>query len=157
VVGLREIREEIRSLEALARSDCVDLYTVRRTDVTDRSPEEWARAVLEGTPLGQLAASSGGSWDCVQGWNIAARGDNWIRLETSSWFITGHVVRVDEGQFSVALFLRYDGPLAALVWAPVGVMHRRAVPAMLRQALRVTLIACRGGEGGGDAGASAAE
>lgn len=73
----------------------------------------------------------------VQGWKIANRGDNSIRLEPASWFITAHaVVDVDDGQPAIALFVRYDRPIAALVWPPVSIMHRRAVPAMLRQALR---------------------
>jgi hypothetical protein len=146
VVGLRDIPEEIRSLGALGGPDYVDLYTVTTSEATDRSPEEWARAVLEGTPLGQSARSlwrvlglrlgPRHSGDYVQGWKIAARGDNWIRLETASWFMSGHaVVHVDEGRLSVALFLRYDHPVAALVWRAVGGMHRRGVPAMLRQAL----------------------
>ena len=72
----------------------------------------------------------------MQGWKIAARGDNWIRLETASWFITAHaVVHVDDRHVSLALFIRYDRPVAALVWPPVSIMHRRAVPTMLRQAL----------------------
>jgi hypothetical protein len=73
----------------------------------------------------------------VQGWKIADRGDNWIRLETASSCMTAHaVIHVEKRHVSVALFLRYDRAIAALVWPPVSIMHRRAVPAMLRQALR---------------------
>ena len=51
--------------------------------------------------------------------------------------MTAHaVVEVDDGQLAVALFLRYDRPIGALVWPTVSVMHRRAVPAILRQASR---------------------
>jgi hypothetical protein len=152
VVGLPEIPEAIRSLDTLANPDYVDLYTTTTPVATGQSADEWARAVLEGTPLGQSARAlwrllglrlgPRHSADYVQGWKIAARGDNWIRLETASWYMTGHaVVRVDDGRLSVALFLRYDRPIAALVWLPVSVMHRRAVPAMLRQALRLTTTA----------------
>jgi hypothetical protein len=148
VVGLRNVPEAIRSRGALASPDYVDLCTVTTTEATDKSPEEWARAALEETPTGRSAPSlwrllglrlgPRHSPDYVQGWKIADRGDNSIRLETASWFMTAHaVVHVEKGHVSVALFLRYDRPLAALVWPPVSIMHRRAVPAMLRQALRV--------------------
>jgi hypothetical protein len=149
VVGLRNIPETIRSLDPFDKPDYVDLFTLTTDGALDRSPEQWARAVLEGTPLGQSARSlwrllglrlgPPHSADHVQGWRIADGGDDWMRLETDSWFMTGHaVVRLDERHVSVALFLRHDQPLAALVWPPVAVMHRRGVPAMLRQALRLT-------------------
>jgi hypothetical protein len=51
--------------------------------------------------------------------------------------MTAHaVVQVEDGHVSVALFLRFDRAIAVLVWVPVGVMHRRGVPTMLRQALK---------------------
>jgi hypothetical protein len=51
--------------------------------------------------------------------------------------MTAHaVVHIEKRHVCVAVFLRYDRPIAALVWPPVSIMHRRAVPAMLRQALR---------------------
>jgi hypothetical protein len=151
VVGLRNIPDAIRSLDTFDNPDYVDLFSVTTRRATERSPEEWARAVIERTPLGRSARSlwrllglrlgPPHSADHVQGWKIADRGDNWVRVETASWFMTGHaVVRVDERHVSVALFLRYDRPPAALVWLPVGALHRRAVPAMLRQALQPTTI-----------------
>ena len=58
------------------------------------------------------------------GWKIADRGDSWIRLEAASWFLTGHVlVHVDNDQLSLASFVRYDRPLATLVWPPVSLIH----------------------------------
>ena len=150
VVGLRNIPAAIRSLDTFDSPDYADLFTVTTGRATEKSPEQWARAVLESTPLGKSARSlwrllglrlgPRHSADHVQGWKIADGGDDWIRLETASWFMTGHAIgRVDEGHVSVALFLRFDRPVAALVWLPVGVMHRRAVPAMLRQALRLSM------------------
>ena len=71
----------------------------------------------------------------VEGWKIAARSGNWLRVETASWYLTARAVcLVEEGQVSISLSLRYDRPIAALVWAVVSGPHRRAVPDMLRQA-----------------------
>ena len=145
-VGMRNVPAAIRSLATLDSPDYVDAFTLTPSGATERSPEQWARTVLEETPTGRSAPALWGllglrlgprpSPDHVQGWRIADRGDNWIRVETTSWCMTAHaVLRVDDGQVSIALFLRYDRPVAGLIWPPVSVMHRRAVPVMLRQAL----------------------
>jgi hypothetical protein len=146
VVGLTNIPEAIRCLDTLASPDYVDLFTATTSGATDQSAEEWARAALEDTPSGRsapvlwrllgLRLGPTPSLDWVQGWKIADRGEDWIRIEATSWFMTAHaVVQVDDGHVSLALFVRYDRPIAALIWPPVSVMHRRGVPVILRQAL----------------------
>jgi hypothetical protein len=147
-VGASNVPEPIRRLHSLADPDYADVFTLMTSRATDRSGEAWARAVLEDTPIGRsaprlwrllgLRLGPRSSPDYVQGWRIADRGDGWIRIEATSWFMTAHaVVHVDDGRVSVALFLRYERAIAALIWPPVSVMHRRAVPVMLRQALRL--------------------
>jgi hypothetical protein len=150
LVGAHDVPEEVRALSTLAEPDYVDLFTVETHLATDRSAEEWARAVLEQTPLARrnartlwqlmgLRLGPPQSPEHVQGWKIAARGDNWLRLETTSWYITAQAVcLVEEGRVSISLSLRYDRQVAALVWALVSGPHQRAVPVMLRQA--VTLM-----------------
>jgi hypothetical protein len=149
VLQRRDIPEAIRSLSTLAVPDYVDLFTALTSEATDRSPEQWARAVLEEAPLsGQnarvlwrlmgLRLGPRHSPDHVQGWKIAEHGDNWIRVETASWYMTAQAVcLVEEGQVSVSLSLRYENPIARLVWAFVAGPHQRAVPVMLRQAVRL--------------------
>ena len=51
VLQRRDIPEAIRSLSTLASPDYVDLFTAWTSESTDRSPEQWARAVLEEAPL----------------------------------------------------------------------------------------------------------
>jgi len=147
VVGLTNIPEAIRGLDTLANPDYADLFTATTSGAMDKSAEEWARAMLEDTPTGRSAPSlwrrlglrlgPTPSPDCVQGWKIADRGEDWIRIETTSWFMTAHaVVQVDDRHVSLALFVRYDRPIAALIWPPVAVMHRRGVPVILHQALK---------------------
>ena len=76
--------------------------------------------------------------DHVQGWKIAAHGDNWIRVETASWYMTAQAVcLVEEGQVSISLSLHYDHAVAIVVWALVSGPHQRAVPVMLSQAVRL--------------------
>lgn len=145
-IGLDKLPETIRSLSTVADVDYADLYTATTTEARDQSPEQWIRAVLEDTPLGRrarvlwrllgLRLGPTNSLNYVQGWKIAARGDDWIRLQTQSWFLTALAVcHVDDEHLSIALFLRYDRPIAALIWTPVSVMHQQAVPVLLHQAL----------------------
>ena len=147
IVGLTNIPEAIRCLDTLTSPDYVDLFTANTLEATNKSAEEWARALLEDTPTGRsapvlwrllgLRLGPTPSMEHVQGWRIADHGPNWVRIEATSWFMSAHaVVKVDDGQVSLALFVRYDQPMAALIWPPVSVMHRRGVPVMLREALR---------------------
>lgn len=148
VVGVSNCPEAMRSLTTFASPDYVDVFTVTTSDAPDRSPEEWARTVLENTPIGRsapklwrsigLRLGPRPSPEHVQGWKIDGRGENWIRLEAAAWYITAHaVVRIDDGELSVALFIRHDRRIAALIRPPVSVLHRRGMPRLLRQAVRV--------------------
>jgi hypothetical protein len=75
--------------------------------------------------------------DHLLGWKIADRGDNWVRIEAASWFISSHVIFLaDGGQLSLASFLRYDRRIAALIWPPVSLIHRQVTVAMMRSAAR---------------------
>jgi hypothetical protein len=146
----RNLPEAIRSLDTLAGPDYADIVTATVSKTPSRTPEQWLDATLKGVPRGLLSfvplvqrAALGlrlemrPSADHVIGWKIADRGDNWLRLEASSWFLTGHVVlHVDDGQLSFATFIRYDRPLAALVWPPVSLIHRQVALALMRSASR---------------------
>ena len=150
VVGVHGVPEDVCCHTTLADADYVDLFTVRTPAAANGSAEEWARAILEGAqlsrrnarPLWRLMGLRLGpqrSPDHVNGWRITGRGDRWMRVETASWYLTAQAIcRVDEGQVSISLSLRYDcRPVAALVWALVAGPHQRAVPVMLHQAARL--------------------
>jgi hypothetical protein len=149
------IPEAIRSLSTLPSPDSVDLFTITTDGAAGRSQEQWARAGVEDAAglAGQfvrrvlcgLRLARRSSPDCVRGWKIADRGDSWIRLEAVSWFMTVQlVVQVDDARLSVATFIRYDSPMAALVWPPLSARHRLAMPGLLRQAVRARRIALTG-------------
>jgi hypothetical protein len=146
----REVPEAIRSLGALANTDYADIVTATINETPSRTPEQLIRAALKGVPRGllffipvvqrvflglrlKLRPSPGR----LLGWKIADRGENWIRIEAASWFLTGHVVmHLDEGELSFASFVRYDRQLAALVWPPVSLIHRQVALALVRSATR---------------------
>jgi len=142
-----DVPAAIRSLSSLPRVDYVDLFTVVTDGAAGGSPEQWARAGLEEAAgvAGQfvwrvlcgLRLEPQPSPDHVAGWKIADRGDGWIRLEAASWFMTARiVVQVDAGQVSVATFIRYDQPVAALVWPALSIGHRQAMPGLLRNTVK---------------------
>src|SRR5262249_4932449 len=101
VTRQRTIPQGIRSLGGMDSPDYIDLFTVTATGAADASPERWCRTAIEDVAgrRGQLLwrgvlglrLRSRPSTERVGGWRIAARGEDWIRLEASSWFLTAHL------------------------------------------------------------------
>ncbi|GGS15062.1 hypothetical protein GCM10010221_09970 [Streptomyces parvus] len=144
-VGVHSIPAATRALGSLSRVDYADVFTLAGDVGTHATAEQWARALFGDVPdpverliwqcLLGLRLSRGRSPGTVAGWRIAERGEDWIRLEAASWFLTGNlVVRAADGQVSLGTFLRYDHPLARAVWPPLSAVHRRLAPGLLRDA-----------------------
>jgi hypothetical protein len=145
VIQQHDIPVEFRAASGMDRPDYIDLFRVMTDEAEDASPEQWARTAVEDVAgLGGqfiwrivLGLRLEASAERVGGWKIAGRGNEWIRLEASSWFLTAHlVIRVESGKLSVATFIRYDFALAALVWVPASAVHRSLVPGLLRDTVR---------------------
>jgi hypothetical protein len=148
VVGPTNIPGEIRRLTPLANLDYADMFTVTTSAAKDKSPEEWARAGFEETPIARRFASV--AWgilglrlgprhspDYVHGWKIADRGEDWIRIETASWYMPTHLVLYrDDRQASLVLFVRYDRPIAKLIWPLFAPGHRLAGSRLMAQVVR---------------------
>jgi hypothetical protein len=146
----RDVPEAIRTLGALADADYADIVTAT-VDEMPTDPDESVQAVLRTLPRGLvvfialvqrmflgLRLKLRPSPDHLLGWKIAERGENWIRIEAASWFLTGHVVmHADAGVLSLASFIRYDRRLAAFVWPPVSLIHRQVALTLARRAVRV--------------------
>ncbi|MFC7546736.1 hypothetical protein [Plantactinospora sp. GCM10030261] len=141
VVGPHNIPESVRALCSLADVHYADQFTLA-TDV-DVTPEQWARAMFGDVPsaaelliwrvLLGLRLSRGPSPSTVAGWRIGDRGDGWIRIEASSWFLTAQLlVATAGGRVTLGTFLRYDRRLAHGVWPPLSAIHRRLAPGLLR-------------------------
>jgi hypothetical protein len=147
VIPQRDIPDVIRALGGMERPDYMDLFTVTTDEAADASPEQWFRTAIEDVagPRGQfiwrgvlrLQLQRRPSTERVGGWRIADRGHDWMRLEASSWFMTAHlVVRVHDGQLSAGTFVRYDHPIARLIWGPLSVIHRHSMPGLLVHTVR---------------------
>jgi hypothetical protein len=150
VIQQRDIPDVIGALSGMESPDYIDLFTVTTSRAADASPERWCRTAIEDVAglggqfiwrgiLG-LRLKSRPSTERVGGWKIADRGEDWIRLEASSWFMTAHLVtRLGDGHLSVGTFIRYDRPIAALIWVPVSAVHRRLMPGLLFQTVRLIM------------------
>lgn len=146
----RGVPETIRSLDTLDRADYLDRFSAETADVPRRSAEEWVRDVLASAPVGLrtliplvhryllgLRLAPGGSPSNLFGWRVAERTATWVRLEASGWLIAGHLlVYTEERELTVATFVRYNHPLARLIWPPVSLIHRRVGIALMRHGLR---------------------
>jgi hypothetical protein len=146
----REVPEDIRSLGALANADYTDIVTAAIGDMPGRTPEQLIQAALNDLPRALLVLipfvqrvflglrlKLKPSPERLLGWEIADRGESWVRIEAASWFLTGHVVmHADQGRLSFASFIRYDRRLAALVWPPISLIHRQVALALVRSAIR---------------------
>ncbi|HEY3959109.1 MAG TPA: hypothetical protein VGL68_01210 [Solirubrobacteraceae bacterium] len=147
----RDVPAKIRALGTLADADYSDIVTGNVSGLSSRTPEAWVRTGLMGVPRGLLffiplvqrvflglRLKLRPSPDRLLGWKIAARGESWMRIEASSWFLTGHVVMHvdDDGQLSFATFVRYDRLPAAIVWPAISLIHRQVALALVRSATR---------------------
>jgi hypothetical protein len=135
--------DSVRALSSLPVIDYADRFSLG-TDV-DATPEQWARAMFGNEPgLGEifiwrvilgLRLSRGRSPSTVAGWRIGGRGDDWIRLEAASWFLTANLVVGTTGaEVSLVTFVHYARLPGRALWPPLSAVHRFLVPGVLRAA-----------------------
>jgi hypothetical protein len=151
VAWQRPAPAEFRSLSPLTKVDYSDLVVGRTDPRADRTPEQWAQVMLDGLPaplralipivqrgvLG-LRLRRRPEPDRLLGWRIAEREKQRLRIEADGRLIAANVVlAIDFGRLSFATFVRYDHPLAALVWRPVSLLHRYAAIRLVRAAVNV--------------------
>jgi hypothetical protein len=139
-------QDPARVLSSLARIDYLDRFGVDTDAAGDATPERWARAMFGDVPsAGAVLVWRGflglrlhreASPDTVAGWRIGDRGDDWIRLETNSWFLSANlVVLTSPAQVSLVTCLSYDRFPAGVWWPPLSAVHRRLVPGVLSSAV----------------------
>ena len=143
-IGTTNLPESVRGLSTIPAADYADRFTLA-TDL-HATPERWARAMFGDVPslaerfiwrgLLGLRISRERSPDTVAGWRIGGRGDDWIRLEADSAFLTGNLlVQAGGGHLSLTTLLRYDRRVGRVVWPPLSAVHRRLAPGLLRDAV----------------------
>jgi hypothetical protein len=149
VAWQRDVPESLRPLGGLANPDYLDVFTATTDGASKKPAEDWARTALERVMPGYvrlgvfvaqrlllgLRLGPRRSPDYIAGWKIADRGDSWVRIEAASWIVTASLVfKVDEARLSLATFLLYDRRIAALVWPPISIAHRKVGLTLMRRA-----------------------
>jgi hypothetical protein len=149
VVWQRPVPASLRSLSPMTDVDYSDLVVGQADPTAERTPEEWAEVMLGGLPkplralipvvhrgvLG-LRLQLRPAPDRMLGWRIAEREERRVRLAAEGWLIAADVVvSMDaSGAASLATFIRYESPLARIVWPPVSLLHRYAAVLLVRAA-----------------------
>ena len=129
-------------IAAARRYDYADAFEVRLPEPDPYSPETWVRAGLESTPgwvkwvVGLLGLGSApeSSADHVSFFRIVESDPEVIHLEATLPLM--HVVlvgrQVEPTRRMLTTVLHYERPvLARLIWAIVGIGHRRTVPQVI--------------------------
>jgi hypothetical protein len=127
---------------ALADADYADAFTLTPIAVDDHRPEVWMRRALEGAPmplpwfirfgwrlvLGFRPAKSAN----ILGWPIVAPTDEFVLLEQQSGLTKAALpLRVQPSGLRWETRVRHTAKASAVVWAFVGLLHRRIVPFVL--------------------------
>jgi hypothetical protein len=121
--------------------DYFDLWAATTPEAMSRTPEDWARATMEGSNRAGrflawqtvLSLQLGKGQDTIAGWRIIERTDHSIVAEARSWFMTAHAVfHVSPGQVWYGVFVRYDRSIGRLLWgATMAAAHRALAPGFL--------------------------
>lgn len=149
IVDRRSVPGIARAIDPLTDPDYTDAFEVDTSSAKPRSPEQWARATFEDAPVAMrwflllgwraglgLRLGPLHSPDHVLGWQILDRATNSVTLELHSWFLTCHLVFwLDNSKLVFSSSIRYERKIGAVIWPPVSIIHRRAVPYLLQQAV----------------------
>jgi hypothetical protein len=143
-----EVPSDIRDLDPLDNSNYDYACEVQAAEGDGRSAEEWARATFASAPLLLrwfilvgwrvglgLRLESTTSPSYVLGWKVLSATPRAAVLGVDSFVLTARlVVNVDHSKVIHATFVRYDRPLARLLWAFAAPIHRRVIPYLLNRA-----------------------
>jgi hypothetical protein len=143
-----EVPADARALSTLARIDYADAFLFETARASDRTAEQWARAVLEDAPAKMRAMLTSG-WSAiglkigrrdrsVLGWEIRTSTPDVALLATESRLGMPAQLLFKREPHAVlfATFVQHDNPVARAVWAGVEPVHVPTVRHVLEQACR---------------------
>ena len=137
---------DARALSALSRIDYEDAFIVEGAG--ERTPREWARAVIDDAPARvrarlytgwlSLGLRLGPPWSShrVLGWRVAHSEPDWLLLAASSWLgLRGELLfRSEPDGLLFTTLIQLTNPVARCVWARVTDTHQQVVRSLLRHA-----------------------
>jgi hypothetical protein len=128
--------------------DYTDCFEVPVATTDDRTPEQWARAVFEDAPRSMrwfllvgfryglnLRLARRTSPEHVLGWAIVDREPDSLTIESRSWYLTSRLLfQTKPARVTLSTYVRYDKPIAKVLWPPISILHRQILPRLLRHA-----------------------
>ncbi len=131
--------------------DYASSFAIEFPGAAHESPEQWARAILEGAPpllrwfvlLGwkvvlRLRLAPRGP-DTVAGWTISTSTSDSITLEVQSGSLAARkVLLVDRDRLTLTTYVWYQRRAGRVIWSTLAPVHHRVEP------LLMTLAASRG-------------
>ncbi len=146
-----EADDALLACSTLPRVDHVDVHLLRIGRPRVRTPEAWAREILEHTSVTmRMRLRTGwsalgialhhGRYDTIAGWPITANTAEYVRLHGDSRAgLTGQLVtRVSDEGVTFATFVRLGNPVARMVWAKVLPAHLTIVRSLVEEAAERT-------------------
>jgi hypothetical protein len=141
---------DAKALSTLAHIDYEDAFLVETGPAPDRTPEQWARAVLEDAPIAVrksllsgwsalgLKVGGGRSGRSVLGWEVRQSTADFVLLGRDSRVgMPGELLFKREGDALLfATFVQKNNPVARALWAGVEPAHVRIVRQILEDARR---------------------
>jgi hypothetical protein len=134
----------VRALSTLDRVDYADAFLLE--DGAERTPEQWARAVLEEAPAAvrssllsgwtSIGLKVGGSDGSILGWRLRRSTPDHVLLAADSRIgMPGELLfKRQERGLLFATFVEHGNPAARAVWAGVEPVHVRIVRRLLEHA-----------------------
>ena len=151
-VRMIEVPESARALSTLSKVDYADAFSLEIAAARERTPERWARTILDSAPRPQqrallwiLTSVIGlelGPMDAdgfVVGWEIRHSNAEFALLAARSPRIglsAELVFKPARGILTFATFVELKTPIAKAMWAALSHLHRQVVPYLLARADR---------------------
>jgi hypothetical protein len=145
-----DVPPDARALSTLAHIDYEDAFLVETGPAPDRTPEQWARAVLEDAPLAVrksllsgwaalgLKVGGGRSGRSVLGWAVRQSTPDFVLLGRDSRVgMPGELLfKREDDALLFSTFVQKGNPVARALWAGVESTHVRIVRQILEDARR---------------------
>jgi Protein of unknown function (DUF2867) len=137
---------DARALSTLSRIDYEDAFLVDAG--VERTPEQWARAVVQDAPFAvrtrlfagwlALGLRLGPPWSAsrVLGWKVQHSDPSFVLLAADSWLgLQGQLLfRSEPRGLLFATFVQHNNPAARAVWARITQTHQLVVRSLLAHA-----------------------
>jgi hypothetical protein len=144
------VPQAARGRSALARVDYADAFVIETRPGDERTPEEWAQALLGGAPaagqrlwsavaaLGILPRAAGGGSPprrVIGSWDVRCSRDDFAQLVASAPIGLSAELLFERQHDGLlwATFVQLDNAVARAAWTAIAPIHRRVVPRLLER------------------------